>query len=166
MNKLSLLAVAVLAIASVPSMAATNPATGTFNVTLTVQKACNVSATDMVFGTHDFTEVPNIDNTSTITVKCTKNTAYTVALGAGTTTGNTDTARKMAGLTGGNTDTVTYALYNDSGRTANWGTAAGTVAGTGNNGNQLLTVYGRVLPGALNVTPDNYKDVVTVSVAY
>lgn len=164
MNKLSLLAVAALAFAAAPVMAAT--ATSNFNVTLTVQKACTVSASNLAFGTHDFTESANIDNTSTLSVKCTNKTPYTVGLNAGTTTGNTDTARKMAGLTGGNTDTVAYTLYNDSGRTTNWGATTGAMTGTGNGTTQSLTVYGRVAPSALNVAADNYQDVVTATVTY
>lgn len=164
MNKLSLLAVALLASAAVPAMAATSPATANFNVTLTVQKACTVTASDMVFGTHDFTEAANIDNTSTISVKCTKGTSYSVALNKGTN-GASETARVMKGAT--TADTVAYALYNDSGRTVNWGTTAGALTGqTGTGSAQSLTVYGRVAPAALNVTPDNYSDVVAVSVTY
>ena len=163
MNKLSLLAVALLASAAVPAMAASNPATANFNVTLTVQKACTVTASDMVFGTHDFTEATNIDNTSTISVKCTKGTSYGVALSKGN--GASETARVMKGAT--TADTVAYALYNDSGRTVNWGTAAGALTGqTGTGSAQSLTVYGRVAPAALNVTPDNYSDIVAVSVTY
>ncbi len=163
MKKLSLLAVAVLAFAAAPTMAATNPATANFNVTLTVQKACTVGATDIAFGTHDFTEAGPLNANSTITVKCTKGTAYTVALNKGTN-GASETARVMKGAT--TTDTVAYTIANNSSGGTNWGTTAGTVGGTGNGANQTLTAYGQVLTSALNVTPDSYSDVVTVSVSY
>ncbi|MBS0199521.1 MAG: spore coat protein U domain-containing protein [Proteobacteria bacterium] len=169
MNKLSLLAVALLASAAVPAMAATNPVTTSFNVTLTVQKACTVTTPSaLAFGTHDYTESTNIDNTTNISVKCTKNTSYNVGIDAGGG-GGTVSTRTMKG-TGANTDTVAYALYRDSARTQNWGVTTGaggdTYVGTGNNNAQTIPVYGRVLPASLNVTPDNYSDTVNVTVTY
>ena len=162
MNKISLLAVALLASAAVPAMAASNPATANFNVTLTVNKACSVSATDMAFGTHDFSETGPLNANSTITVKCTKGTAYTVALNKGTN-GADETHRVMKGASN---DTVAYSIANDSNGGTNFGTAAGTKGGTGNGANQTITAYGQVLTSALNVTAENYSDVVAVSVTY
>ena len=160
----ALVAALVSALAA-PAMADTK--TAQFDVKLNVKKACSISASDLDFGSHDFSESANIDATSTITVKCTKGTSYTVGLNAGSTSGNTDTARKMAGITSGNTDTVAYALYSNSGRTTNWGATVGMpTAATGNNNNQTLTVYGRVLPGALNVQADDYKDTITATITY
>lgn len=163
MNKFSTLALAVLALAAAPAMAATNPVTSTFNVTLNVQKACSVSATDIAFGTHDFTETGPLNANSTITVKCTKGTTYTVALNKGTN-GASETARVMKGAT--STDTVAYTIANDTNGGTNFGTTAGTKAGTGDGTSQTITAYGQVLTSALNVKPDAYSDVVTVSVSY
>lgn len=163
MNKLSTLALAAFALAAAPAMAATNPATASFNVTLNVQKACTVSATDMAFGTADFSQAGPVNANSTITVKCTKGTAYTVALSQGAN-GASETARKMKGAT--TTDTVAYTIANDTNGGTNFGTTAGTKGGTGTGANQTITAYGQVLTNALNVTPDTYSDVVQVSVSY
>lgn len=161
MKKLSLLALAVLACAAAPAMAATT--TGTFNVTLTVQKACTVNTNDIAFGSHDFVEAGPVNVSSTINVKCTKGTGYTVALNKGVN-GSSETARLMKDAVSG--DTVPYSIANDSFGGINFGTTAGTKSGTGNGASQVITTYGQVLTSNLNVTPGNYSDVVTVSVTY
>lgn len=161
----TLIATGLLAMAATPAMAGT--ATDTFEVKLKVTAACSVTAHDLDFGTHASAATANVDVNSDIVVKCTKNTPYTVALSAGTTAGNTVDARKMAAQTASNTDTVPYALYSDAGRTNNWGeVGSGAVGGTGTGADQTLTVYGRVLAADLNVTADDYKDVVTATVTY
>ena len=137
-------------------------ATTTFNVSLTITSSCTVSATAMAFGSSGVI-VANIDNTSTITVTCTNTTPYNVGLDAGTATGATVTTRKMTA--GG--ATVNYALYQNAGRTTNWGNTVGTdtEAGTGNGSGQALTVYGRV-PSQSTPAPGAYSDTITVTVTY
>jgi spore coat protein U-like protein len=168
MNKI-LLASVISGLASLTglALAAPNPATATFEVRLAVQKACSVtagSASDLDFGTQD----PNATNLSvnkTISVTCSKNTAYTIGLlpSNNATTG----AGSMAGATAGNTDTVAYQLRSATGAAgAVWGDATtNRVAGNGDGTLKTHTVYGTVA-NVGNVAPDNYKDVVTVNVRY
>lgn len=157
--KRTLLAAALLAMAA-PAFAVT--ATDTFDVKLKVTAACTITATDLDFGTHASNATANADATSTITVKCTKGTNYDVSLNAGTSAGATVTTRKMTGVA--NPDTVAYTLSNIASGGANWG--ASTVTGTGTGADQTHTVYGRVLAADLNVTADDYLDVVTATVTY
>ncbi|QYR52483.1 Csu type fimbrial protein [Lysobacter soyae] len=163
----TVLAIALASVVSAPAMADTKQAS--FDVKINVKKACSISvvAPDMNFASHDFNETGPFDATNDISVKCTKGTTYNVGLNAGTTTGGTEAARLMAG-TGANVDKVAYGLYSNAGRTTNWGgtIATGAVGGTGNNNVQTLTVYGRVLSSALNVTPDDYKDTITATITY
>src|ERR1700761_6961337 len=80
--------------------------TTNFAVTATVQSTCSATATALAFGAY----TPGggqLTNNSTISVKCTKNTPYTVALNAGATTGDTFAQRVMA--SGANT--LQYNLY-------------------------------------------------------
>jgi spore coat protein U-like protein len=151
-------AVVALALTSLPVAAST--ATTTFAVSATVQATCSVTATALTFGTYSTAQ---LDNTSTVSVTCTNTTPYTVGLDAGTATGATVTTRKM--INGANT--LSYTLYNDSGRTTNWGNTAATnwVSGTGNGSAQALTVYGRI-PAAQYVNPVTYNDTITVTVTY
>ena len=110
----------------------------------------------------------NVDQTTTLSVKCTKNSPYTVGLNAGVTTGSTIAARPMAN----GADTMAYQLYTDSARTTVWGNSAtaptwvsGTGAGLGTA--QVLTVYGRVATGQTNLAVGSYAETtMTVTVTY
>jgi spore coat protein U-like protein len=152
-------------IAATSAFAATT--TTTFQVTANVAAQCNVSAANLAFGAVD----PlggNVDQSTTVTVKCTKNSAYTVGLNAGATAGATIAQRLMAN----GADTMQYNLYTDAGRATVWGNTAaapawvsGTGAGLGTA--QVLTVYGRVPTGQTNLAVGSYTETaVTVTVTY
>lgn len=174
--KNSRLLLAVAGIAAANAFAAPNPATATFNVKMTVVKACSVvagSASDIDFGSQD-ASATNLAAQNNISVTCSKGTAYTIGLtpSNNSTTGAGQMAAQNAGSVTGNTDTVGYQLRSASGATgAVWGNTntSGTVvgngvSGTGNGAAQSHTVYGTV--ASANVRPDAYKDTVTVTVRY
>jgi spore coat protein U-like protein len=164
------LAVAGLLVAGVAESATS---TTTFTVTATVLKACTVSATNIGFGNY----TPGggaLTGNSTISVKCTKTTPYTVALNAGTTTGGTLTQRLMAY----GAETLQYNLYTTNAFTTVFGdgtlgtgTNAGTGAGLGAAA-QTYTAYGRLVDSvanqnaAPNAAATNYSDTITVTVTY
>ncbi|MFM9863467.1 MAG: spore coat U domain-containing protein [Micropepsaceae bacterium] len=138
-------------------------ATTTFQVTATVLSVCTVSATNLAFGNYDASSGTPNDNTSTVTVRCSNTTPYTVALNAGTGTGATVAVRRM---TGGST--LDYSMYTTAGRTTVWGDgtlATVTQAGTGNGANQALTVFGRITTGQF-VAAGAYTDTITATVTY
>src|ERR1700736_1938367 len=152
-------------IAATSAFAATT--TTTFQVTANVAAQCNVSAANLAFGVVD----PlggHVDQSTTVTVKCTKNSAYTVGLNAGATAGATIAQRLMAN----GADTMQYNLYTDAARSTVWGNSAaapawvaGTGAGLGTA--QVLTVYGRVPSGQTNLAVGSYTETaVTVTVTY
>ncbi|MDP1792058.1 MAG: spore coat U domain-containing protein [Methylibium sp.] len=104
-----------------------------------------------------------IDASSTLTVRCTNTTPYSVALDAGLHAGGGAVfgSRSMSNCA----QTIGYQLYLDSGRATVWGNGtAGSspVAGTGTGSNQSLTIYGR-LPSLTGAVPGNYSDTVTIS---
>jgi spore coat protein U-like protein len=137
-------------------------ATTTFPVSATVIKACIVSATPLAFGNYDPTAASPTDATSTLSVLCTVGTTYTVGLTQGTASGATVTTRKMAN----GANLLNYALYQDSGRTTNWGNSGSeTAAATAPVGANALTVYGRITAGQ-NVPIGAYSDTITVNVVY
>jgi spore coat protein U-like protein len=141
--------------------------TTTFAVTATVQSTCTASATALAFGNY----TPGsgaLTNNSTISVKCSKNTAYTVALNAGSA-GGTLAQRLMA--SGANR--LQYNLYTSSALTTIFGdgtgataTSAGTGAGVATA--NTLTVYGQLPDSAANqaAVPGSYSDTITVTVTY
>jgi spore coat protein U-like protein len=141
---------------------ASNNANTTFNVTATVVTACTVSATAMSFGTVvPSTTLATYPTQSSISVNCSTGDVYTIALTAGGGTGAIETSRFM--MNGANK--LAYALFNDSLRTVNWGTAAGTVSGTGTGAAVPYTVYGQI---SAQTVPVNgaYSDTITVNVTY
>jgi spore coat protein U-like protein len=154
-----------LVLSSAGAFAATT--TTTFKVTANVAAKCTVSAADLAFGLVD----PlggNVDQQTTVTVKCTKNSPYTVGLDAGVTAGATIAQRLMAN----GADTMQYNLYTDATRSTVWGNSAaapawvsGTGAGLGTA--QVLNVYGRVPTGQTNLAVGNFtENTITVTVTY
>jgi spore coat protein U-like protein len=133
-----------------------------FTVSVTLLASCTVSASDLSFGSAGVI-VSDIDAMSTVKARCTDTTPYNIGLNAGTATGATVTTRKMT--SGG--ATVGYALYSNSGHTANWGNTVGTdtVAGTGTGSDQPYSVYG-VAPAQTTPAPGAYADTITVTVTY
>ena len=162
----SKLAVIVLATSGVAAFAAPNPATATFQVKITVQKSCSVtagSASDINFGTHDASAI-DLQATNNISVTCSKRTPYTIALVP--SNANTAGAGVMTSLVITPVDTVNYQLRQATGLTATvWGSVVGTntVAGMGTGAAVSTPVFATV-PSA-NSAPADYVDTVTINVA-
>lgn len=164
LNRLTLVmgataAAAGLALSNLPAAAST--ATTTFNVTATVQATCLVSGSNLAFGTYSGSAIAM---TTTLSVTCTNGTTYNVGLNAGTASGATVTTRAM---TGPGSATLSYAMYQDSGHTTNWGNTVGTdtKSGSGNGSAQTLTVYGQ-LAASQYPSPGSYSDTITATVTY
>jgi len=141
-----------------------NFTTDTRTVQITLQQVspgCGIAANPMNFGTY----VGAILNAeTTIQVACTGNTSFNVGLNAGAGSGATIATRRMTGPAG---TPLNYKLFSNSGRTVNWGNTAGsdTVAGTGNNAVQNLTVYGQI-PAGQSVETGNYTDTIIATLTY
>ncbi len=148
------------------SQAATT--TTNFAVTATVNSTCSATATALGFGAY----VPGagtLANNSTISVKCTKNTPYTVALNAGATSGGTVAQRLM----GSGTNRLQYNLFTTAGFATVFGDGSGTSqteAGTGAGvaTANAITVYGQLPDNATNqaAVPGAYTDTITVTITY
>lgn len=140
--------------------------TTTFAVTATVNSTCATTATALAFPAYT-PGAGAVTQSSTVSVKCTKNTPYTVLLNGGV--GGTVAQRAMT--SGGNT--LQYQLYTTVGLATVWGDGTGssvTQAGVGAGvaTANTLTVYGQVPDSAFNqgVIPASYTDTVTVTVSY
>jgi spore coat protein U-like protein len=137
------------------------------NLSLNISKSCSVSTSPLSFGTlalNATTVKTNLATASTsISVRCTSATGYTVGLNAGAGSGATTTTRVM---TNGAAH-LNYQLWRDSSRTLNWGNTTGTdtVAGTGTGLSQTLNVYGSIA-AAQAVIPGTYSDTVNVVLTY
>ena len=165
-NFMRLASVAAGAVAVAVSATTYAATTGTvFQVQASVAKQCSVTALDLNFGAVNPLGA-DVDQSTTLTVKCTKNTTYNVGLDAGVSTGATIADRVMAN----GADLMHYQLYKDAGRSAVWGNtspswASGTGAGMGTG--QPLTVYGRVPTGQTDLAAGNFAEpTITVTVTY
>lgn len=152
-------------------------ANGTLTVQATVAAQCSVNNPTLNFGAYNPASADA--QSTTLSLKCTKSTAYSVALSGGGNGGGTAAAptRAMSGTTTGNTDLLNYQLYTTGTySSANvWATtcsgapgATGTdcAYGTNNGTNPIsITVYGQI-PAGQYVTPDTYTDSVNITVTY
>ena len=159
-----------LAVASVLVAGSASAATvgTTFGVSATVLKSCSVAATALAFGNYT-PGTGTLTGNTTIAVKCTKTTPFTVALNVGPTAGDTFAQRLM----GSGVNTLQYNLYTTAAfgtifgdGTAGTATVAGTGAGVATASN--VTVYGQLLDNAANQAsvPGPYTDTITVTVTY
>lgn len=175
MPKKTLLAAAVFALGGIAmSAASANVTTGTFNVSLTVNKTCAVNTS----GASNITlaAVNAGDTTATLpgtfTVNCSNKTPFNVGLAP--SNNNTAGAGNLAG-TGGNLATIAYALYQDASGTTPWGnTATASAVGNGESGMGggmaaakavSFTTYANAT-GTTDVQPDTYTDTVTINVNF
>jgi len=134
------------------------------NVQATVQKNCTINATNLAFPSQGLLNHVVTAN-GTITVRCTNNNAFSVALNGGSVANNV-AARKMKHQTAA--DTVSYQLYQDSNYATIWGdsvTGGTPLTNTGTGANQQFTVYGRV-PVQTTPRPGNYSDTVTATITF
>jgi spore coat protein U-like protein len=166
MRQIGFAAAAAMAVLAPVGHAAT--ATTTFPVTATVLATCNVSAGALAFGNYTPGTGP-VTSSSTLQVRCTRGTPYTVALNAGTTTGGTLAQRLMAPAA----TPLQYNLFTTNAYTTVWGdgtggtaTQAGTGAGLGTA--TSFTVFGRLPDSATNqdVATGSFSDTITVTVTY
>ena len=150
-----------LALAFAPTTASASTATATFAVSTTVTNTCTISAAALTFAA--YTGAVDQANT-TLTVKCTNNGDYTVALNAGLGTGATETTRQMMN----GTYALGYSLYTSNTYGTVWGDGTGstaTVTGVGTGANQTITVYGQI-PANEAAISGTYNDTITATITY
>lgn len=158
-----ILAVSTLVAGIAGFAAATNAAqdSDTFLVSATVNSACTITANPLSFGAYDAAGA-NVDSSTTLDITCTTGSNYQIGLDGGSTAADVN-ARAMSGP-GAN---LSYALFQDSSRTTNWGNTFGTdtVAGSGTGSAQSVTVYGRLFSGQFT-TAGFYSDTVVATIDF
>ena len=165
---LGLAGAALMICASVAS--AQSPATATFQVQASVNANCLVSASNLAFGAYDPSSATDLDVNTTVSVRCTKDTPFTVALNAGVTSGATLAQRRMTN----GTDFMNYNLYTNGARTTVFGDATGGTATVGGTGaglgvaqTQSVDVFGRIPAGQSTLSIGTYTEAtITATVTY
>jgi spore coat protein U-like protein len=135
-------------------------ASRSFTVTAVVQAMCQITATNLAFGSYTGEA---LDAVSTLKVTCTKTTPYYVNLGDGQHPDGSYLPRAI----GPGGVLLSYTMFRDAARTSRWGNTYNLdgVAGTGSGSAQTLNVYGRVAAGQF-VTPGAYTDTVIATITY
>ncbi|MYM72504.1 fimbrial major subunit CsuA/B family protein [Duganella sp. FT109W] len=133
-----------------------------FQVSANVINDCDINVGNLVFPNSSLL-TSAIRTTSTLTARCSKNTAYRVTFSAGTTPGNTTSARKMIKTSA--SDVVSYQISNVLDGASLGDGSGGTVVmgGTGDGTTKSLTVFGLV-PAQTTPSPGDYKDTVVATV--
>lgn len=175
LRKLGLSMAALLATALTgAAFAGTSPQTTTFTVSASVPSTCAInSAGNLNFGNYDVTSASSTTGSSTISVKCSKGTAITVALSAG---GGSFATRTMADVSA---NTLNYNLFTTSvtNATCTGGTVFGDGTGTTATGSGTstsvatpltFTVFGCIPAGqdATAGSSETYSDTITVTVTF
>ena len=132
-----------------------------FQIVADVAAFCEVSATDLDFGTVGLLTGP-VDASGSIQVRCTRDTTYQISLSGGQANATSPDQRRMRN----GAYSVRYGIYRDSARTLGWGDQPGnTVSGVGTGNVQVYTTHGRVFA---QPTPPagTYTDTIVVTVDY
>jgi spore coat protein U-like protein len=168
--KSALAASALIAAGATGVNAATTSAT--FQVTASVAAVCLASANTLAFTTYT-PGVGQVDGTSTISVRCSRGTNFSVGLNEGDASGATVSTRRMVSAATP-ADELEYALYTTAARDTNWDNSGPNVrtgigAGMGVPQAVALTVYGRIPDSAANqaaAVASDYADTIDVTVTY
>lgn len=128
-------------------------------------QACNVSLTEMNFGTVTRTRGSPLDTTATLSASCTGQSNQivqlcpTVLASAGSLPGgqlaHTADARRH----------VPFVLYADPARTVPWQAAIAIRLNASGSGSERRTIYGRMFPAARAIKGGQYRTAINVSFA-
>lgn len=136
----------------------------TFNVKATVKNDCNINVgSSMSFPTSAVLNAA-VYSTSSLTVQCTLNNSYQIALNGGSISGNV-AARQMKNLS--TTERVNYVISSvlDGPSWGDGSAGSALVSGIGDGVAHVQTVYGKV-PAQATPSPGDYKDTVTATVYF
>ncbi|NBY14149.1 MAG: SCPU domain-containing protein [Betaproteobacteria bacterium] len=152
------LSLAIAIAAALTSQAWADSKSSSFQVGVQVVATCSIAAADMTFNTMTTGTTGVSDAASDITVNCSENAPYAIALSNG---GSYSGGRR---LTDG-TKFINYFLYKDPTRAQSWD-AANTLSFVGSGAAQSHTVYGRIPSGQSVPNMGRYTDTVVATVSY
>ena len=141
-----------------------------FQVTANLQSTCSASAATLAFGAYTPGGGTLTANTN-VTVKCTKNTPFTVSLNGGS--GGGTVAQRL--MLNGTANHLQYNLYTTAALGAVFGDGSGSSVTVGGTGAGVATanavnvpVFGQLPDNATNqvAIPGAYADTIAVTVTY
>lgn len=104
------------------------------------------------------------ESTGSLILSCTPGTAISIALNAGDYADNIPTRRQLKHRQ--KNVRLPYQLYQDSGYKTVWGEGNHSRTVTATGGQDVLTVYAKLLPMAIFPPAGDYQDSVTVTINY
>jgi spore coat protein U-like protein len=140
-------------------------ATASFGVTASVAANCSISAGALGFGGYDPLSAnasAALDQTSTLTVACTKGTSASVSLDLGTHASGTTRRMQHASTA---TEFLSYELYTTAARNTVWNSTNTVAYSAASKAPSSLTVYGQVA-GGQDVASGNYSDTVVATITF
>lgn len=137
-------------------------ATGSFQVTATVQATCQVLNTnDLDFGAYDPLAAGNLTASTTFQVRCTRGAGNFIALSQGSNGNAADCLNRA--MNGPGADTLSYDLLDGA---TPWGCgAAQKTFSAANNAPATFTVNGSI-PAGQFVQAGAYSDTITITVDF
>mgnify|MGYP004707133799 CR=1 FL=1 len=151
-------------LSSCASMAQTSMVQVQLAANSVVKNGCTINdVSDLDFGQQSPAVSSSLSATSssTVTVTCPVNTAFSVGLGTGLH--NQQSVRYMCNST--DNQCVAYQLYQDAAHSTVWNSTNTESVRSATGSSQSLTVYG-VVPAQIWPTPGDYSDTVTVTLNY
>jgi spore coat protein U-like protein len=139
--------------------------TGNIGVSLTVEEECTMATTPLTFGTTGIIDTA-LTGSADITIECTAESPYAIALDDGDNGAGNTSARKLKNTV--EADVVNYQLYSTSDYGTVWGDEIGddTVDSASATGaDEVYTVYGQILTHQ-NVSAGSYVDTITATIWY
>ncbi|GMU01978.1 hypothetical protein KH5H1_60980 [Corallococcus caeni] len=166
-QRLALTLAGVVALSS-PAVAAT--ATSNLDVSASVAANCLISTAAVAFGAYDPVSAnasTALTGTGSVSVTCTSGSGATITLGQGDNADAASTdAAPLRRMSDGAANVLSYGLYQDAGRTTEWGNTAGTgVAHLGTGSATSITVYGSI-PAGQSVPVGAYADTVLATITF
>lgn len=137
--------------------------TNTLEARVTVFTGCSVVTRPMTFVVSNLTVNAAVDTTTTLTIKCTPNTNFTVDIDKGLYPNGIN--RRMYSPAAN--AYVTYDVYRDVPRTNVWGTGQlkNVTGNSGTGAPVTLTLFGRI-PASGKIKAGDYADRLVVTVTY
>ncbi|MBM3645096.1 MAG: spore coat protein U domain-containing protein [Alphaproteobacteria bacterium] len=169
-NKLGAIAAGALAFSAFSGAAQAQTTFGSANITVSakVLKECQLvtaPASTLPFGSISVLGTGNFNATnSSFVVKCSKGTAYTIAIDAGQNSANCGGSRcmKHASLN----EYLKYALYRDSGYATAWGVPTSVNVTSTGRANVTYNIYAQIANADADVNEGDYSDTVALTLTY
>ncbi len=145
--------------------------TGSLAVSANVAASCNISTTDLDFGTYDGIVAhasQDLTKTATMSATCTSGSIVVITMGAGHHGHYLAPSRHMKNKE--SNSYLKYEIYADPGHTFVWNydktRMRAVTEVVGNGAPQNMTIYGKVFQNQKGAVAGSYTDTVTIGVHY